>query len=256
MKKLYIVLFSILLGLGAMAQVTVTFQVDVTNYIEEFTVGATGMRIAGDFPANLAVANGMDAAEWNPDSDFGAMTDLGDNIWSIAVTYPESSIGNTQFFKFVNETWGTPGEANEGGDASLIATEGCGVDDGNGNINRTLVVPESDVTITYCWEQCLQCDGSEPITNVLEVNAGISGVEIFPNPTNSNTQVSYTLKQTNKVTVQLLDLLGKEVSNVFEGTQSFGEQLINVDMDGFQAGIYFIQITSGGSTQVSKVIKR
>lgn len=255
MKKLYSLLAALAIFSSAFSQaddVTVTYQVDVTDYLVDFTASETGFRIGGDF----ATVGAMVVPDWTPSAAESAMTDLGNNIWSIAVTYPASSIGATQQFKFVNGDWGTPGEQNEGGDMSNIGLDGCGSDDGAGNINRLLEIPSEDVTLTFCWEQCTQCDGSDPISNIEELDASISEIEIFPNPTNANTQVTYSLSQTNRVTVQVLDLLGKEVSSVFQGTQSFGKQTLDIDMSTFENGIYFLQVTVGGTTQVSKVIKR
>ena len=131
------------------APVTVTYQVDVTEYLAGgATLNANGIRVGGNFSTV-----GASLPDWTPSNAACAMTDLGSGLWSIAVTYPASAIGTTQLYKFVNGDWGT----NEGGGSSLIATDGCGTNDGGGNINRTLVIPATNTTYTFCWDKCVAC---------------------------------------------------------------------------------------------------
>lgn len=131
------------------APVTVTYQVDVTEYLAGgATLNVDGIRVGGNFSTV-----GASLPDWTPSNAACAMTDLGSGLWSIAVTYPASAIGTTQLYKFVNGDWGT----NEGGGSSLIATDGCGTNDGGGNINRTLVIPATNTTYTYCWDKCVAC---------------------------------------------------------------------------------------------------
>ena len=115
------------------AQVTVTYKVDISNYLAGgATLGANGIRIGGNF-----TALNSPLPDWTPSAVQCGMTNTGNNIWSISVTYPSTSVGQTQTYKFVNNNWGT----NEGVAGSTIASGGCGEDDGGGNINRKLVIP-------------------------------------------------------------------------------------------------------------------
>jgi hypothetical protein len=77
------------------------------------------------------------------------MTNEGNNIWSITVTYPDTVAGRVQRYKFVNGDWGM----NEGLAGSNIVTDGCGVLDGT-DINRTLTLTGQNTTVTFCWDQC------------------------------------------------------------------------------------------------------
>jgi hypothetical protein len=134
-KNLYTLISFLLLSTALSAQVTVTYKVDVTDYILTTPVSPNGIRIGGNFTTVGATAPAI--PDWSPAAPEAAMTDEGNNVWSISVTYPSTAIGTEQLFKFVNGDWGT----NEGATGSEIATGGCGLDDGAGNINRTLVIP-------------------------------------------------------------------------------------------------------------------
>ena len=129
-----------------MQTVSVTYKVDITNYLAGgATLGANGMRIGGNF-----TTRGASLPNWTPSAAACAMTNEGNNIWSITVVYPDSAIGKVQRYKFVNNDWGT----NEGSD-SLVAG-GCGVQDG-GDVNRVLTIPATNTTYSYCWDRCRAC---------------------------------------------------------------------------------------------------
>ena len=164
MKKLYSTLAAILAVVAFNAQVTVVYQVDITDYLDNGNVlGANGMRIGGNFAAYGATANGEAMVDWSPSNATCAMTDLGNNVWSITVEYPGASVGAEQLFKFVNNDWGT----NEGTDANnTIGADGCGLDDGAGNVNRTLAIPANDLGLQYCFDACFTCAGGDPVFTV------------------------------------------------------------------------------------------
>jgi len=237
-----------------MAQVTVTLQVDVTDYAAGTAIDASGMRVGGAFADLTASSGGGTMVNWTPTDAASAMTDLGSNLWEIAVTFPSEFEGDTLTYKFVNGDWG--GDEGTSSSNHTIDVDSCGIGDGFGGANRFLVVPSSDLTYTYCYNSCFQCDGTDPVSNVQEFKADVSELEVYPNPTFSNSQVTYTLAQTNRVNVRLLDILGKEVSSVFQGTQPHGAQILDLDLSEFEAGIYFLQVSVGETTTVTKVIKR
>ena len=180
------------------APVTVTYQVDVTDYISGgATLNTNGIRVGGNFSTI-----GASLPDWTPSNAACAMTDLGNGLWSIAVTYPASAIGTTQLYKFVNGDWGT----NEGIATSLIAVDGCGIND-NGNINRQLVIPATNTTYTFCWDKCTACG----VVNLAQMNLpvtfqgttidygviGFEGAEnstIVADPTNANNTVVKVIK--------------------------------------------------------------
>jgi hypothetical protein len=128
------------------------------------------------------------------------MTDMGNNIWSIAVTYPAASVGATQTYKFVNNDWGT----NEGTDpANTIASGGCGVDDGAGNINRTLVIPATNTEVCFVWDGCSAC-GAASVKGAV-----VNKLAIYPNPTSSSFRMDLT--GNGSASASITDLTGKVV---------------------------------------------
>lgn len=227
MKNFFTIL-SLALSTVAFSQVTVTYQVDITEYIAAGTaLDVNGIRIGGNF-----TTAGATLPDWTPSDDACAMTDLGNGLWSIAVTYPATSVGTTQLYKFVNGNWGT----NEGVATSLIAEDQCGVDDGGGNINRTLVLPTADLTISFCWDKCFACIVS--LDDVNKVN-----VVAFPNP--ATDVVNFQIDAADYV-ITLTDLAGKTVATSTKAT---------IEMSGLSSGAYFYKVVTNNGSATGKVTK-
>jgi hypothetical protein len=237
MKKMFTILSVLGLSIASYAQVTVTYQVDINAYIAAGnTLNANGMRVGGNF-----TSNGSTVADWSPSDASAAMTDLGNGIWSIDVTYPTASVGATQFYKFVNGDWGT----NEGTDAAnTIVSGGCGVDDGSGNINRTLTIPSSNTTLCFVWDACTACTASLP-------EAAINNVVVTPNPVNETATFTFALNGSNDVTITLFDLAGKVVSTTTVSNQTTAA--VNTSM--LNAGTYIYTVKAGESTVTGKIVK-
>jgi hypothetical protein len=204
--------------------VNVTYKVDVSNYIAAGnTIAGNGIRIAGNFANRGAKVNGTAMVNWTPTDTASRMTNTGNNIWTIDITYPDSSIAKTQTYKFVNNDWGT----NEGLAGSTIASAGCGVDDGAGNINRTLLIPAANSNLTYCWDQCTS---TCVITSLEEISLPIAA---YPNPFTSNLMIE-SQKGTK---FRLISVLGKVV---MEGQLKQGQN--NIQTTGLGNGLYILNI--------------
>jgi hypothetical protein len=77
----------------------------------------------------------------------------------------------------------------------------------------------------------------------------ISNLQVYPNPTNGNIQISGEFGKTAQV--QLIDIQGKIV---FENLIETPENLFNLNLAELNKGIYFIQIQSNGKRSIEKLI--
>jgi len=249
MKKNLYTLFTTLALLFAaivsQAQVNVTYQVDVTNYIAGgATIDPTGMRIAGNFHD---VDGGSALTSWSPTDAASAMTDLGNNIWSITVTYNDTSIGNRQNYKFVNGNWGAGFDEGDGGVDTFFVTEGCGFNDGTGSYNRMLNIPGSDLVIQYCWSHCTKCDGRSPvISGIYQIQQAEATFDISPNLISNYASINYMVLKNDNVNMVVRSFDGRIVSTLLNKVQSPGRYNLGLVTDGLSNGIYFVQITTGG----------
>jgi hypothetical protein len=204
---------------------SVTYKVDISSYLAAGnTVGVNGIRIGGDF-----ASRGCLLPNWTPSDSACAMTNEGNDIWSITVLYPDSSNGKTQRYKFVNNDWGT----NEG--SPNLVTGGCGVQDG-GDVNRILVLPAGGGIIKFCWDDCnTSCQVS--VKDELKAN----GFSIYPNPFEDRMHINSL--QEGRIT--LLNQLGKSEFSAVVGS---GNQEIKLPL--LPNGLYFLRHSNGKTIPV------
>lgn len=252
MKKIYALAIGVMTAASLSAQVNVTLKVDITDYLGAGnTLGANGMRVGGNFGDFGVTTGGNAMASWSPSNEFSAMTDEGNNIWSIVIEIPATSAaGDTMYYKFVNNDWGT----NEGTDTNAIASDGCGVDDGGGNINRVLVVPAEGQTLEFCYDRCAKCDGTDGVTAVTEVE--VADFSVMPNPATSETRFTFTTNATEQVSLKLYSLLGAEVATVVNGTLAAGTYTETVNLETLSNGVYMYVLRSGNSVTQGKIVKQ
>lgn len=239
----YLVIFNRTTGMYSFqTSFDVTYKVDVTNYLASNTLAANGIRVGGNFTDNGGSVAAGAVANWSPADANSAMTDEGNNIWAITVSYPVASLGATQFYKFVNGDWG----ANEGTDAAnTIAVDSCGVDDGGGNINRTYTLMPG--TVCYVWDACTAC-------GVSVAENAIANLTVAPNPASDVVNFTFEASNAASATVTLFDLAGKVVATKTVATSA----LTSVEMNttALQAGSYIYNVVAGDKVATGKLIKQ
>ena len=244
MRKLYTMAAALLMASASFAQVNVTYKVDITDYLAAGnTLGANGIRIGGNF-TDLGATN----PNWSPADAANALTQEGaTNVWAITIAYPSTAVGQTQQYKFVNNDWGT----NEGTDAAnTIGADGCGTDDGAGNVNRTLLILDADITLQFCWDRCLQCDGSPA---GFELVGSAVNFSVFPNPTADVANVEFNVATPSEVSIEVYNALGQRVAVNNLGDMLPGSYKQTLNMETAVAGIYFVKMNVGGKSSTSRL---
>ena len=72
-----------------------------------------------------------------------------------------------------------------------------------------------------------------------------------PNPFNGETVITYNLNEASNVSLQIMDVTGKVISTINEGTQAAGAHNVSVDGASLAVGTYFYTLTAG-TYQVTK----
>jgi hypothetical protein len=249
MKKT-LTLAAALVASAAFAQVNVTYRVDMSAYISSGqTIDSSGVKLGGTL-GDMGATNSAGSAmtNWAPGDMVNALYPIGNDVWEMVVTYPNSSIGLQQKYKFVNGNWGVPGIANEGGDNSTIVTGGCGVLDGNDK-NRTLDIPASNITLTFCWESCDQCDGSASLSNPETADVALT---VSPNPTTGAVSLEFSARAAGVAGVNVVNILGQSVMS-FERAVEAGVNTLNANLN-VANGTYFVEVTVDGAKSVKRVV--
>jgi hypothetical protein len=77
----------------------------------------------------------------------------------------------------------------------------------------------------------------------------------YPNPFNSSTTISYTINEETPVSINIIDLLGKN-KNVIKSfsSQSPGTYTFSWNANQYTSGVYFIQLVTQTDIQHQKVL--
>jgi hypothetical protein len=86
--------------------------------------------------------------------------------------------------------------------------------------------------------------------NTLQANA----VKLYPNPTNGNATIEFTILENSIVSFEVYNVLGQKVY-VFQRELSSGSQTLTADLSSQPAGIYIYVLKSGNSRVSDKIIK-
>jgi hypothetical protein len=87
-------------------------------------------------------------------------------------------------------------------------------------------------------------------------NNTFASASIFPNPSNTSCSLSFNLSKDSKVKVEMQNILGQKVAEVFNGDLQKGENTLNVSTSELSNGNYFINFSdgNGNSTKNLKLI--
>ncbi len=76
----------------------------------------------------------------------------------------------------------------------------------------------------------------------------------YPNPFNPVTTISYLLPSRSEVRLTIYNILGEEITRLFDGIQPGGFHRITWDASGVSSGIYFYRIQAGDFVQTRKML--
>jgi lysophospholipase L1-like esterase len=76
----------------------------------------------------------------------------------------------------------------------------------------------------------------------------------YPNPFNPETTISFAIPARSFVTLDVFDILGREVGNLLNGIQEPGRYSINFDASTLSSGTYIYKLTSGKFAQAKKMM--
>jgi photosystem II stability/assembly factor-like uncharacterized protein len=96
------------------------------------------------------------------------------------------------------------------------------------------------------WTSVKWNDPGTPSTMYLHQN--------YPNPFNPTTNIVYDVPEQSRVTLTVLDLLGREVDVVVNQTQSAGRYKAVFDASALTSGVYFYRLTAGSYVKTNKMV--
>jgi hypothetical protein len=76
----------------------------------------------------------------------------------------------------------------------------------------------------------------------------------YPNPFNSETTIAFSLPSTQRISLTVFDLLGRQTALIAEKSFTAGEHQVRFDASSFSSGIYFIRLQTDLSTVNRKIV--
>ena len=122
------------------------------------------------------------------------------------------------------------------------------------NDENTVIVHDASIANQYFQEftqrwterTCSTAGIFENTNNAISLN-------IFPNPTNGDFMVSYTLTNTDKVSISIYDFMGKKIgTKLVNGT--LGLNTVSISSNEYAKGIYLVEIATGDKKETKKLI--
>lgn len=95
------------------------------------------------------------------------------------------------------------------------------------------------------------------ITSINERENFVNEFELYqnyPNPFNPNTKIKFSIPRSDKVTIKLFDILGREINTLLNEYKNAGTYEIIFNGTGLNSGIYFYRINAGTYSNTKKMI--
>jgi endonuclease/exonuclease/phosphatase family metal-dependent hydrolase len=96
------------------------------------------------------------------------------------------------------------------------------------------------------------------VNNQSEVAAGFKLYQNYPNPFNPVTVINYEIQSagggSNYVSLDVFDVTGRHIENLFHGKQNAGNYEIEFSGEGLPSGVYIYRLTAGDYTEAKKMI--
>lgn len=100
-------------------------------------------------------------------------------------------------------------------------------------------------------------DSSLDDSGISEVStSGLTFGNIKPNPTAGEATISYSLESSSTIAIKVLDITGKVVYTVDEGTVDEGTHTLTLDATNLTSGVYYVSVVSDKGQVTKKMIKK
>ncbi len=94
----------------------------------------------------------------------------------------------------------------------------------------------------------------EPVSLNTVEQLTTTNVDLYPNPAQNRTTLSYTLSSSSNVTLNIFDMNGRLVSSLNKGNQGAGLHTQEISLNSLNKGVYMIQIITNQTSEAVKLI--
>ena len=90
--------------------------------------------------------------------------------------------------------------------------------------------------------------------NPIEIAQNLSLINAYPNPFNGSVTISYSLIRTGRAVVDMFDLKGRLVSEIWSGNPDAGSNSITWDAQGLAGGEYIVRLKADSETKYMRIV--
>jgi hypothetical protein len=139
-------------------------------------------------------------------------------------------------------------EISSGDDAYIL---GNSIDDGDGG--QALYLGTDGTWYNWIGLTTSMRLNLDETTNI-EENEDVSGVYMYPNPTNDNLTVGFVAKDDQNMTINVIGTDGALVLSEQLTTKVGQNSTVTFNVEGLAAGMYMVQIQGANSTLTQRVV--
>jgi hypothetical protein len=96
--------------------------------------------------------------------------------------------------------------------------------------------------------------GATDINPVTDIIRNYSLEQNYPNPFNPTTEIEFSIAEAGKTSLKIFDVLGNEVSVIFDDLKSAGNYKVTFDASGLPNGVYFYTLQTGSYLNTKKMV--
>jgi Secretion system C-terminal sorting domain len=98
------------------------------------------------------------------------------------------------------------------------------------------------------------------VTSTVKVNVShpddklLNDVQLYPNPVTDQLNLKYTISRNTNVTVKIMDVLGNDITTVFNQRVEGGDHNINYPINNkLTRGFYFVRVVAGTESVIKRI---
>ncbi len=114
----------------------------------------------------------------------------------------------------------------------------------------------ANLGVVYLYHM-LQAENGSPLDAIAQVEERLGSFDLtqnYPNPFNPTTAISYKLSALSNVTLNVYDLLGREVATLVNAVQKIGTYEVKFDGSRLASGVYFYRLMAAGRVTTRKMV--
>jgi hypothetical protein len=112
----------------------------------------------------------------------------------------------------------------------------------------------NQIDSSYVWNEYAEAWQVTSISSKPKTPARYYLSQNYPNPFNPSTTIRYSISKASFVTIDVYDILGREVASLVNERKLAGNYTINFNAGRLSSGVYYYHIQAEGFTQARKMI--